>query len=70
MYWVLDTAFREDECCIRKANGSQNFALLRRIVLNLLKQESLVKLGMRNKRLNAAWDTDYLMKVLSTLFQS
>ena len=69
VHWVLDIAFREDECRIRKANGAHNFAILRRIALNLLKQENSVKLGIHNKRLNAAWDTDYLMKVLSTLFQ-
>ncbi len=45
-----------------------NFAILRRIALNLLKQENSVKLGIHNKRLNAAWDDGYLMKVLSTLF--
>ena len=69
VHWVLDIAFREDECRIRKANGAHNFAILRRIALNLLKQENSVKLGIHNKRLNAVWDTDYLMKVLSTLFQ-
>ena len=69
VHWVLDIAFREDECRIRKANGAHNFAILRRIALNLLKQENSVKLGIHNKRLNAAWDTDYLLKVLSTLFQ-
>ena len=70
VHWVLDIAFREDECRIRKANGAHNFAILRRIALNLLKQENSVKLGIHNKRLNAAWDTDYLMKVLSTLFRN
>ncbi len=68
VHWVLDVAFREDECRIRKENGAHNFAILRRIALNLLKQENSVKLGIHNKRLNAAWDTNYLTKVLSTLF--
>ena len=40
VHWVLDIAFREDECRIRKANGAHNFAILRRIALNLLKQEN------------------------------
>ena len=38
-HWVLDVAFDEDRCRIRKENGSQNFAILRRIALNLLKGE-------------------------------
>jgi len=38
VHWVLDIAFREDESRIRKGNGAQNFAVLRHIALNLLKQ--------------------------------
>lgn len=67
-HWVLDVAFDEDACRIRKNNGSENFAILRRIALNLLKGEKSAKLGVANKRLKAAWDIDYLNTVLSTLF--
>jgi predicted transposase YbfD/YdcC len=65
VHWVLDIAFREDECRIRKGNGAQNFAVLRHIALNLLKQEKTAKCGVKNKRLKAGWDEDYLLKVLS-----
>ena len=64
LHWVLDIAFREDECRLRKGNGAQNFAVLRHIALTLLKQETTLKLGIKNKRLKAAWDTRYLSKVL------
>ena len=67
-HWVLDVAFDEDGCRIRKNNGSQNFAILRRIALNLLKGESTAKVGVAAKRLKAAWDTEYLTTVLATLF--
>ena len=67
-HWVLDVAFDEDGCRIRKNNGSQNFAILRRLALNLLKAESTAKVGVATKRLKAAWDTDYLTTVLATLF--
>lgn len=67
-HWVLDIAFREDECRLRKDHGSQNFAILRHIALNCLKQERTAKLGVKNKRLRAGWDNDYLLTVLSTLF--
>lgn len=67
-HWVLDVGFNEDACRIRKNNGSENFAILRRIALNLLKGEKSAKLGVANKRLKAAWDNDYLITVLSTLF--
>lgn len=67
-HWVLDVAFDEDGCRIRKNNGSQNFAIRRRIALNLLKGEPTAKMGVANKRLKAAWDTDYLTTVMATLF--
>lgn len=67
-HWGLDVGFNEDACRIRKNNGSENFAILRRIALNLLKGEKSAKLGVANKRLKAAWDNDYLITVLSTLF--
>ena len=71
LHWVLDIAFREDESRLRKGHGAQNFATqsVRYIALNLLKQETTCKLGTFNKRLKAAWDTDYLLTVLATLFQ-
>ena len=69
LHWVLDIAFREDESRLRKGHGAQNFAILRHIALNLPKQETTCKLGTFNKRLKAAWDTDYLLAVLTTLFK-
>lgn len=68
-HWILDVAFREDDSRLRKDHGPQNFAILRRIALNLLKQETTCKLGTQNKRLKAAWNQDYLLKVLSTLLK-
>jgi len=65
VHWILDIAFREDESRIRKENGAQNFAILRHIALNLLKQEKTAKCGTKTKRLKAGWDEDYLLKVLS-----
>ena len=68
LHWVLDIAFREDECRIRKGNAPQNFAVLRHIALNLLKHNSRSKLGVKNRRLRAGWDDDYLFSVLQPLF--
>lgn len=67
LHWVLDIGFREDESRIRKRNGQQNFAVLRHIALNALKQEKTARLGVRNKRLKAGWDEDYLRRILSLL---
>ena len=64
LHWVLDIAFNEDHHRLRKDNGPANFAVLRHIALNLLKQEKTVKAGTKAKRLKAGWDEPYLLKVL------
>ncbi len=64
LHWVLDIAFREDECRKRKDHSAENFAMLRRITLNLLKQEKTCKRSIAGKRLLAGWDENYLEKVL------
>ena len=52
-----------------KATDAKTSRSLRHIALNRLKQERTCKLGTFNKRLKAAWDSDYLFTVLATLFQ-
>jgi len=64
VHWVLDITFREDDSRVRKGNGPENFAVLRHIALNLLRQETSRKLSIRAKRKLAGWDNDYLLKVL------
>jgi len=65
LHWVLDVAFREDQCRIRKDHGAENFAMLRHLAVNLLKREKTAKVGVKIKRNKAAWDTNYLLKVLT-----
>lgn len=65
LHWVLDVAFREDECRIRTGHAPANLTLLRHLALSLLNQETTAKLGVKNKRLRAGWDDDYLLKVLT-----
>ena len=64
LHWVLDVAFREDDQRVRTGNSPENFAVLRHIALNLLKQETTVKMGINGKRLKAAWSEAYLLKVI------
>jgi predicted transposase YbfD/YdcC len=64
LHWVLDVAFNEDDSRIRKDNATQNFAVLRHIVLNLLGQKKSKKFGIKNKQFLATMDNNYLAKVL------
>jgi predicted transposase YbfD/YdcC len=65
MHWSLDVSFKEDHSQIRIGNAPQNLAIMRRITLNLLKQESSIKVGVTCKRKTAGWDNAYLLKVLT-----
>jgi predicted transposase YbfD/YdcC len=64
LHWQLDVTFQEDQCRIRQGHADANFSILRRTALSLLKNETTLKVGIKNKRLSAAWDETYLEKVL------
>jgi len=63
-HWTLDMSFNEDQNRVRKNHGDQNLAALRRIALGLLRRDKSVKLGVKNKRLKAGRNHDYLLRVL------
>jgi predicted transposase YbfD/YdcC len=65
VHWVLDVAFREDECRIRKDNAAINMAMLRHLGLNLLRQDTSNKHGIKAKRMRAGWDNEYLLRILA-----
>lgn len=64
LHWQLDVTFGEDQCRIRKGHADANFSLIRRFALGMLKNEKSAGVGIKNKRLLAAWDQQYLAKVL------
>lgn len=63
LHWVLDMSFNEDRSRVRKAYGAQNLGLLRRIALNLLRQEPS-RGSLKGKRKRAGWDDTYLARIL------
>jgi predicted transposase YbfD/YdcC len=65
LHWQLDVTFKEDDRRVRKGHGAENFSRLCRIALNLLKRDTTVKAGIATKRLNAGWDNDYLLQLMS-----
>jgi predicted transposase YbfD/YdcC len=66
LHWILDVVFREDDSRVRVGHAAENFALVRRIALNQLQQEKTLKRGVKTKRLKAALDEGYLLKILNT----
>jgi predicted transposase YbfD/YdcC len=65
LHWVLDVAFREDECRVRTGHADQNLASLRHITLNLLRQDKRSKVGIKNRRLKAGWDLKFLERLIT-----
>jgi predicted transposase YbfD/YdcC len=64
LHWQLDMSFGEDRSRIRKGHADANFAVVRRMALSLLKNETSQKVGVRTKRLTAGWNDEYLEQVL------
>jgi predicted transposase YbfD/YdcC len=64
LHWVLDVVFGEDASRIRKDNSSQNFGVLRKIALNILKQDTS-KGSLKSKRYSAALDDTFLFQLLA-----
>ena len=64
LHWVLDMAFDEDHSRMRSGNAAENFAIVRQVALNLIKQEKVEKVGIKTKRKMCGWDHNYLLTVL------
>lgn len=65
MHWVLDMGFREDESRVRLGNSAENLSILRRMAMNLMRQDKSVKVGIEAKRKRAGWDENYLLNILA-----
>ena len=63
LHWCLDVTFREDHSRKRKDNTAENFAVVRHIVLNILKNMD-DKLSVARRRRRCCYDDAYLQKVL------
>lgn len=64
LHWTLDVSFKEDLSRVRIGNAAENLTIIRRVALNLLKQEKTSKVGITARRKRAGWDNKYLLKVL------
>jgi predicted transposase YbfD/YdcC len=76
LHWCLDIIFNEDYSSKRVGYSAQNFAIINKIVLNVLhkdKQRTNVKgdplfyASLRVRRKLAGWDDDYMLSLLSLI---
>jgi len=63
LHWVLDVTFQEDDSRIRDPTAARNFALLRKIAINLVTRDHSIKASLRDKRKNAARYDNYMGSV-------
>lgn len=63
LHWVLDVIFREDQARTRSGYAAQNMALLRKLALNIIKNDKS-RGSIRVKRYRAALRLDFLEQLL------
>lgn len=64
LHWCLDVVFNEDASRIRKDHAPRNISVLRRLALNLLRQEPS-KLSLAMKRYRAGLDDRFMLQILA-----
>jgi predicted transposase YbfD/YdcC len=64
LHWHLDVTFSEDKCRARKGNAPENLATLRKLALQIITQHD-DKLSLKKRRVKAAYDTDYMIELLT-----
>ncbi len=66
LYGGLNLTLNEDKSRIRKDYGAENFGLLRRSAIGVIKQDSS-KASIRRKRKKVAWDDAILLTLLKSM---
>jgi predicted transposase YbfD/YdcC len=64
LHWCLDVLFAEDDSRIRKDHAPRNMSILKRLTLNLLRQDTS-RGSLKMKRYRAALDNAFLLDILS-----
>ena len=65
LHWVLDVTFREDDSRVRDRTAARNFALLRKIALNLVARDRSSQTSLRGRRKKAAWNDAYMLQIIA-----
>lgn len=65
LHWTLDVVFREDDCRVRKDYAPDNFSTIRKLALNILRNETAHKSSVPRKMARASRKEDYLELLLT-----
>jgi predicted transposase YbfD/YdcC len=68
LHWILDVEMNEDKSAKREGYAAQNFSMVNKLALNLLKKDGR-KVSIRRKRKMAGWINDYLWSILELINQ-
>jgi len=63
LHWFLDIIFNEDRQRVREGNAPDNMAIMRKMALQILLQNK-GKSSLKKVRKRAAWNDDFLLKLL------
>ena len=66
-HWVLDVILKEDSSRLRAKRAARNLAVVRRMVLNLLRQDLSQNCSLKRKRFRASMDQDILERLIRPL---
>ncbi len=64
LHWTLDMSFREDESRMRSGNSAENFAMMRRMALSLVKRDTKSKKSLKRRRRICLLTESYLERIL------
>lgn len=64
LHWTLDVTFNEDSSRIRKDSSPENYAVFRRIALNILRKYKAIKASVQRKMNMAALDDSFRTKLI------
>jgi len=64
LHWTLDVDFQEDADRKRNKNAAQNFSLVNKVAINILKNDQTKNISLRRKMNIAALDLNYLLTLL------
>ena len=68
-HWMLDVVFKEDQSTVRKNNGAENLSMLRKIAMNILKNDTSgpKKISKNMKRFRASMDDGLLEEIINNI---